>query len=169
MKESKYLKANEENLKKLISIPVLREFDTKDLEELLKVSKIRQYEPKELIIKEGDQDSIIFFLISGKVRIYKNNQAIATLSGMGDLFGEMHLIKEKYRSASVYAMEDTVCLTIETSYISRISGNEKITFYYILYRSIAGIMADRLKETGENLSKARREIKKLKKIIESAS
>ncbi len=167
MKESKYLKANEDNLRKLIAIPVLKEFDTKDLEELLKVSRIRQYEPKELIIKEGDADTMIFFLISGKVRIYKNNQPIATLDRMGDLFGEMHLIKEKYRSASVYALDHVVCLAIETLHISRMTGNEKIMFYYILYRSIAGIMADRLKETNESLSKAKAEIKKLKKMLDT--
>jgi CRP/FNR family cyclic AMP-dependent transcriptional regulator len=46
---------------------VLKDFETKDLEALLKVSKIRQYEPKEMIIKEGESDKRIYFLISGEV------------------------------------------------------------------------------------------------------
>ncbi len=168
MKESKYLKANEENLKKFLSIPVLNEFETKDLEQLLKLSKIRQYEPNEIIIKEGDKDSRIFFLISGSVGIRKKNIDIAVLKRMGELFGEMVLIgNETYRSASVYAVEKTDCLTIETTYMERLSGNEKIAFSYVLYRSIAGILADRLKETGENLAKAKAEVKNYKKIIES--
>jgi len=41
MHESKFLKANQENLMKLLSIPVIKEFELKDLEGLLKVSKIR--------------------------------------------------------------------------------------------------------------------------------
>ncbi len=169
MKESKYLKANEENLKKFLSIPVLKDFETKDLEALLKVSKIRQYEPKEMIIKEGESDKGIYFLISGEVRVFKNNQSIATLKRMGDLFGEMGLIKGTDRAASIYAaVENTVCLMIETDYINRLSGNDKITFCYVLYRGIAGILADRLKEADENLSQAKSEVIKLKKIIQTA-
>ena len=168
MKESKYLKANEENLKKFLSIPVLKDFETKDLEALLKVSKIRQYEPKEMIIKEGESDKKIYFLISGEVRVFKKNQNIATLRRMGDMFGEMGLIKGTDRTASIYAAADnTVCLMIEPDYITRLSGNDKITFCYILYRGIAGILVDRLKETDENLAQAKLEVVKLKKIIQT--
>ena len=169
MRESKYLKANEENLKKFLSIPVLKDFETKDLEGLLKLSRIRQYEPGEIIIREGDLDSRIFFLITGKVKICKNDEVIATLNKMGDLFGEMVLISgRKQRSASVYAIERTDCLTIETDYIDRLTGSEKIAFGYALYKSIAGILSERLKETGESLGKVKAELKKAKKIIGSS-
>ena len=168
MKESKYLKANEENLKRFLSIPVLKEFETKDLEGLLTVSKIRHYDAKETIIKEGEKDSRIFFLISGSVKVCKNNQVIAILKRMGDLFGEMVLISgETYRSASIYAAEACDCLTIETSYIERMTGNEKIAFSYVLYRSVAGILADRLNESNEKLAKAKAEANNYKRRIES--
>lgn len=168
MKESKYLKANEENLRKFLSIPVLKDFETKDLEALLKVSRIRQYEPKEMIIQEGDSDKRIFFLISGEVRIFKKNQEIAILKRMGDMFGEMGLIQGMDRTASIYAaVKNTTCLMIETDYINRLSGSDKITFCYVLYRGIAGILADRLKESDENFAQAKSEIKKLKKIIQT--
>ena len=129
MHESKFLKANQENLMKLLSIPVIKEFELKDLEGLLKVSKIRKYGPGETILSEGEfADAMIFFLISGKANITKNNEIISTLNRRGDLFGEIGLIKGEKRSASVIAVEDTVCLTTDGSYIRRLSGEDKTAF-----------------------------------------
>ena len=56
MLESKYLKDNIENIQKLLAIPALKNFETKSLQKLLRLSKIREYEDAELIIKEGDLD-----------------------------------------------------------------------------------------------------------------
>ncbi len=167
MRESRYLKANKQNMLKLLSIPVLKEFETRDLEELLRVSKVRQYKSGELIIKEGEMGNQIFFLITGQVRISKNNEDISFLRRTGDLFGEMGLIRDMDRSASVYAVGETVCLTTDSSYISRISGKDKITFCYILYRGIAGILADRLNETDLDLAKTKAENTRLTNIINS--
>ena len=169
MRESKYLKANQENLMKLLSIPIIKEFEMKDLEGLLKVSKIRQYKAGETIIREGEMASaMIFFLVSGKARIIKNNEDISVLDRRGDLFGEMGLIRGKDRSASVVAVDDTVCLTTDSSYISRLSGDDKTAFCYILFRGLSGVLADRLRETDDALVKAKTEISRLKEIIKSS-
>ncbi len=56
MLESKFLKDNIENIQKLMSLPPLRNFETKSLRQLLKMSKIREYAHGELIIREGDID-----------------------------------------------------------------------------------------------------------------
>jgi len=169
MHESKYLKANQENLMKLLSIPVIKEFEIKDLEGLLHVSKIRTYASGETILKEGDTaNTMIFFLISGNAKITKNNEDISYLKRRGDLFGEMGLIKGRRRSASVIAMEDTVCLTTDSSYIRRLSGKDKTAFCYVLFRGLAGVLADRLRETDDALAKAKTEISRLKKIIASS-
>ena len=71
MIESKYLKDNLENIQKLMTIPALRNFETRSLAKLLKLSKIREYENGELIIQEGDHDPWLYFLLKGKIRILK--------------------------------------------------------------------------------------------------
>jgi len=50
MIESKYLKQNIENIQKLLTISALKNFETKNLSKLLRLSKIRQYEDGETII-----------------------------------------------------------------------------------------------------------------------
>ncbi|MBW1642310.1 MAG: cyclic nucleotide-binding domain-containing protein, partial [Deltaproteobacteria bacterium] len=110
MLESKYLQENIENIKKLMNIPTLSHFETKSLGKLLRLSKIKQYEDGELIISEGDLDPWLFFLLSGKVRISKEGIDIAAIERTGEIFGEMRIITSLSRSASVYAIGNTVCL-----------------------------------------------------------
>jgi CRP-like cAMP-binding protein len=100
MIESDYLKESEELIQKLRGIPALRSFDEKDLKGVLNLSKIRKYEPEELIIAEGQHDNWVYFLVSGKVRIVKDNKELSVLDGRGDVFGEMGVIDGSARSAS---------------------------------------------------------------------
>jgi CRP/FNR family cyclic AMP-dependent transcriptional regulator len=162
MLESDYLKESEELVQKLRQIPALASFDEKDLKGILNLSKIRKYEPGELIIEEGGYDCWMYFVVSGKVRIVKREKELSVLDRTGDIFGEMGVIDGSARSASVYAVDETVCLTTDASYIDRLSGNDKIVFCSILYQVFAEILANRLRLTNEELVRAREEIAGLK-------
>ena len=98
MIESRYLEDNIENIQKLMSIQALRNFETKSLGKLLKLSKIREYEDGEVIIREGDQDTWLYFLLSGKIRITKENLEIGVIDKKGEIFGEMRIIDSMHRS-----------------------------------------------------------------------
>ena len=76
MLESRYLKDNIENIQKLLAIPALKNFETKSLGKLLRLSKIREYQDGEIIIKEGDRDPWLYFLLSGTIKITKEGLEI---------------------------------------------------------------------------------------------
>ena len=162
MIESEYLKDNLRYVEKLKKMPNFEDFSEKDLKGILEMSKLRQYEPGEVILKEGGYDSWIFFLISGKIKVVKNDESLSILKRTGDVFGEMGIIDASPRSASVYAIDRTVCLATDASYIDRLSGNDRFVFSSILYRVFSQILADRLRMTSEELIKAKEEIEKLK-------
>jgi CRP/FNR family cyclic AMP-dependent transcriptional regulator len=162
MIESDYLKESGDLVQKLGAIPILKSFDEKDLKGILSLSKIRKYEPGELIIEEGQYDNWIYFLVSGKVKIEKDGKELGVLHRRGDVFGEMGVIDGSARSASVYAVDETVCLSTDASYVDRLSGNDKVAFCYILYHVFAEILAGRLRLTSDELVKAREEIAGLK-------
>ena len=149
-------------LRKLKQIPKLNAFSETELEGVLKLSKIVQYDPGELIIEEGYFDNRIYFLVSGTVRIVKHDEDLSTLSRAVDVFGEMGVIDGSPRSASVYAIDESVCLVTDASHIDRLSGNDRLSFCYILYRIFAEILANRLRVTSEELVAAKEEIKRLK-------
>jgi CRP-like cAMP-binding protein len=169
MIESKYLKENIENIQRLMTISALKHFETRNLGKLLRLSKIRQYDDGEMIIREGDMDPWLYFLLSGDIRIEKDGEEIGTISKKGEIFGEMRVIDDQSRSASVYAVGRTVCLALDTSAKNRLSPtdhtDERLDFLLLLYRIFAEYMTLRLRLTNEELIKAKKDAKKYKEYI----
>jgi len=151
MRESEYLIPNGDLLKKLKNVPTLSIFDAQDLHILIRYSKIRHYDPDERIIKEGKRDTWLFFIISGKVKIVKKRKEVAVLDQVGDIFGEMGIIEDSVRSATVYAVDNTVCLAANAMDVDTLSGTDKFAFGYVLYRLFSQFLANRLRITTEKL------------------
>ena len=68
----------------------------------------RTYNPGEIIIKEGDKDRAVYLLKSGKLAVLKGNRLIAEIEKPGALFGEMSIILDQPRSATVKALTPCV-------------------------------------------------------------
>ena len=170
MIESKYLKENIENIQKLLAIPALKNFETNSLGRLLRLSKIRQYEHGEMIIREGDLDPWLYFLLSGKIRISKAGHDIGTIDRKGEIFGEMRIIDSLSRSASVFAVGKTICLAVDTAAKERLSAegsrDEKLDFLLLLYRIFAEYMSIRLRLTNDELIKAKKRGDQLQKSVQ---
>ncbi len=159
MLESKYLKDDIQNIQKLMAIPALRNFETKNLGKLLRLSKIRRYEDGEAIIKEGDRDDWLYFLLSGAIRIEKGGVEIATVEKTGEMFGEMRLIDNLSRSASVFAVGQTIALAVDTTGGGRTGiSDERAEFLFLLYRMFAEYMSIRLRLTNEELIAAKKRL-----------
>lgn len=160
MIESKYLKENIENIQRLMTIQALKHFETRNLGKLLRLSKIRQYEDGEQIIQEGDLDPWLYFLLSGSIRIVKEGEEIGTINRKGEIFGEMRIIDDQSRSASVYAVGPTVCLAVDMAAGGRLNPSDekdaRLEFLLLLYRIFAEYITIRLRLTNEELVKAKR-------------
>jgi len=174
MLESKYLKDNIQNIQKLMSIPALKHFETRNLAKILRLSRIREYDDGELIIKEGDVDPWLYFLLTGRVIIKKRGIEITQINTIGEIFGEMRIIDDEARSADVYADGHTICLAVNTSsahkqYASGASTDkeETLDFILLLYRIFAEYMSARLRLTNTELIKAKMEAGKLRKKIQA--
>ena len=162
MIESKYLKDNIQNIQKLMSLTPLRKFETDKLRQLVRLAKIREYESGETIIEEGAEDSYLYFLLSGKVRVKKEGVPISIMEKEGEIFGEMRVLDGLTRSATAIAEEKTVCLAVDTSATDRLgSKDERAGFLLILYQVITEFISIRLRTTTDELVKAKKKIKKL--------
>ena len=157
MRESEYLDGSTALIDKLKSIQPLSVFTKKELQELIRFSKLRTYESGELIIREGSYDRWLYFIISGSVKVVNQGIDIAVMENLGDIFGEMGIVNETVRSASVIAMEESVCLAANASHIESLTGKDKHAFGYVLYRLFAQILADRLRLTNKELVKVKGE------------
>lgn len=160
-----FLKDNSELIDKLKQIPVLELLSKADLEELLQMAKLKQFEPGETILREGSHDNWIFYLVTGKAKIVKDGKELVTLRRIGDVFGEMGIIGGTVRSASVEAIDKTVCLATDISVIDQMPKEKRSDIKYVIFRSFAEILANRLRQTTTELLKCKKEVEQLKKKL----
>jgi CRP-like cAMP-binding protein len=93
----------------LASVPLLAGLDTRVRRRLADVGKQRTYAAEETIVREGSTGTALYIVLSGVARVERAGEVIGRVSG-GDFFGELALIEEHPRSASVVAVEETECL-----------------------------------------------------------
>ena len=87
-----------------------------DLERIAKLASRHRFHTGDIIIREGDPDKRLFIIVSGKVEVIKglggkNERRVATLGPLS-YFGEMALIDDLVRSASVVGKEETEVLCL---------------------------------------------------------
>lgn len=155
MKESNFLDISDTVMENVKKIPVLESFEDQELATLMEMSKIRKFKAGECIVQEGRSDTWIFFLMVGTVSISKKGKKVTELTRKGEVFGEMGAIDSSRRSASAYAVTDTVCLATDIFYLEKLTGTEKAAFGYVLYRLLAEILSRRLRQTTEELMKVK--------------
>ncbi len=151
MRESRFLTVNTDLLEKVKQIPSLIVFSDDELGSLLAYSKLRTYEPGEVIFKENSFDAWIYFLISGRVRLLRDGRELRILRRRGDIFGEMSVIDGMPRSATVVAETETTCLSVDASLLDNVKDAAHTAFHYVLYRFFAEILAERLRDTNAEL------------------
>jgi CRP-like cAMP-binding protein len=156
------LQGNGEIIQALQKIPKLQAFDKKDLRKILSCSQILKYEPGETIAREEEPDQRIYFIVSGKVRVTRHGVEIKVLARTGDVFGEMRLLSVSGRTSSVSAVDQTVCLVTDVAAMENLRKEDRVAFAAIYYMVMAEVLARRLKETSDELTRVRGELQRLK-------
>ncbi len=89
----------------------------KDLSRIAKLTRHHLFHKGDVIIREGERDGRLFFIVSGEVEVIKglNSQSQRHLQTLGthSYFGEMALIDNLVRSASVIATRNTQVLSLD--------------------------------------------------------
>lgn len=101
----------------LKKVPLFAELSEPELRHCAEIAHERRYKKHEVIFHAGDHGSVFFILKSGSVRVTiedrDGREAILQIFYPRDFFGEMALLDDWRRSATVLAMERTVALVIE--------------------------------------------------------
>jgi hypothetical protein len=87
----------------------------------------RVFKPGALIIREGAAADAAYLIVSGKCRAYRaveGGQETLAIMGPGDVFGEMALLLDEPRSASVEAAESVVVLVLDKTTMTEGLGIE---------------------------------------------
>lgn len=89
------------------------------LSELASLMKEVAFKKNQVIITQGENTRSLFIITSGRMKVYASDedgsQTIFTFLMQGSFFGELSLLDDAPRSASVIAVEDSTALNLSHS------------------------------------------------------
>lgn len=125
--------------------------DERGLHSLAEIAIRRTYRKNIVIIREGDDTNSMFLLIEGKMRVYvedeQGKQLTLRILKSGDSFGEVALIGNFARTASVITLTD--CVVAAFSRKKYLSFLEK---YPEILMALAKSLANMVRDTTAELS-----------------
>jgi CRP-like cAMP-binding protein len=99
----------------LATVPLFEGLDRKHLSRLAKTVHERSYTAGDVIVRQGEGGIGMFIVSSGRVEIVQDRQGqehrLRTM-GEGETFGELALLTDHPRTATVRAVEPTTCLIL---------------------------------------------------------
>jgi len=106
-----------DDAEKLSRVALFSLMKRRDLKRIAKLARHHLYEKGDVMVRQGERDGRLFVIVSGSVSIVKDlgEPAEKTLRVLrsDNYFGEMALIDDYVRSASVVANENTEVLSLD--------------------------------------------------------
>uniref|UniRef100_H3DB03 cAMP-dependent protein kinase type II-alpha regulatory subunit n=1 Tax=Tetraodon nigroviridis TaxID=99883 RepID=H3DB03_TETNG len=114
------------------SVPLLKSLELSERMKIVDVLAARSFKDEERIITQGDEADCFYIVESGQVKIkiksktkvseQNNGEVEVARCVRGQYFGELALVTNKPRAASVYAVGETKCLVIDIQAFERLLG-----------------------------------------------
>jgi CRP-like cAMP-binding protein len=151
----------ENNLKKLCyelkdELKIFHLLNKEELEQIVSYFEIVHYSAGTTVFTEGDPGDFIGFIVSGKLEVkkqteFKGKQIVLALLSKGSFVGELSLVDEYPRSASVVAPEDTDLVILRRGALDTLMQKFPYTGIKIL-KGLNRILAIRLRKAVERLA-----------------
>ncbi len=112
------------------SIPFLACLSAQELAEIESVLIVKKFLKNQVILLEEDENAYFYFIISGKVKVIRYNEAgkelMLAIHKRYDYFGEMAILDGRTAPATITAMDDCmVGFITKSNFIKLIMSNEK--------------------------------------------
>ncbi len=100
----------------LRKIAMFTHTNPESLREIVKNANKLTYNKNTVVVTEGDKANSLFLVLEGKVKVYlsdeRGKEVLINILGAGDYFGELSLIDEEPRSATVKTIEKCTFLIV---------------------------------------------------------
>jgi serine/threonine protein phosphatase PrpC len=140
----------------LARMPLFRSLNDRELLRVLQVTDVADFSDGQVIIQEGQKGDELYMVLSGQVRVLRGGTEVAMLKP-GEHFGEMALIRNQPRSATVSSDGVSELMVLSRSEFFEILRKEHQLAVKLLWQ-FTGVLADRLAETTRVLGQARQEL-----------
>ena len=104
----------EERIASLRQTDLFNAFDDQELQQFAEAVAEIRLEPGQILFQEGDCGQEIFVVVEGELRIFKDKRIITAIRP-GNYVGEMAILEDKPRSASVESVTPSLLLKITSA------------------------------------------------------
>jgi CRP/FNR family transcriptional regulator len=136
----------------LARVPVFSTLVPADLKRIAEFAVPREFEPGQVVFREGDSSDTCYIVRSGRARAVREHSdgRVITLAtfGPGDIFGELAMFEDERRSATVEALEPTVAVAVLGPDMRRLMNEHPG-----IAMRLAIALGRRLRESNERLSR----------------
>lgn len=137
-------------LKKLKRFKILKVFNDAQLIELSEYISLENYNPSDVIFKEGDAGTAMYIIDKGDVEIRKKDKLLTKFTS-GNIFGEMALYEKEKRSADAVAATKVTLYKINSQEFKNFIFKHLLAGSQFLFDNIKE-MSRRLRRTSEYLT-----------------
>ena len=96
----------------LKNIPFFADLSDEDLEAIIGKIQMEYFAADHVIFEKGDPGDIMYILKRGQVQVLRDNTILAVLKD-GQFFGEMALVSDEPRNATLKTVTDAEVLTLK--------------------------------------------------------
>lgn len=94
-------------------VPIFSACTPAEVEAIAATMQEQAYEPGQIIVTQGTPGQAFYLVVSGRVELLRDGRSLGAF-GPGDFFGEMALLDQAPRSATVRAVDPTSCLMLSS-------------------------------------------------------
>jgi CRP-like cAMP-binding protein len=111
-----------------------------------------KYEAGDIIFKEGDPSDFVYKIVSGEVEVFMESGGKTVILGLmraGEFLGEMGIVDDQTRSASVRAKNQVSMIIYEENEFLRLISRDSVSAEKLILR-----LCDRLRNVSKKLTEA---------------
>lgn len=97
----------------LARVPIFGNCTADEVSAITAVAQESFFQPGQIIVTQGTPGQAFYLILAGRVEILRDGTSLGAF-GPGDFFGEMSLLDQAPRSATIRAIEQTQCLMLSS-------------------------------------------------------
>jgi HEAT repeat protein len=129
----------------LKSAPLFSGLDSEELAALATIALEKEFLPGEIIFEQNQPAHHLYLLVHGKVEVFHKTDSIEypiAMLGEKECFGEMAILDDQPRSASIRALEPTTVLKIDRESFHELI-NERPQIAFAIFKILSGRLRQR--------------------------
>lgn len=134
----------------LKQVPLFSSFDDEQIDILSKTGIVKKFTKGCLIVNQDDHGDTLYIVISGNVKVSLLNEdgkeIVLSFLKEGDFFGELSLLDDEPRSASIIVVEDAALFLL-----TRGQFYQLITSYPVILKKVIKEICARLRRADEKI------------------